>query len=176
MLFYTKMEKQYREGPPQEVFEPLDRALLEGLRILSPLSEQQVNTAPFTGSWTAGQVTRHIIKSNKSIGQALSLPGNTTHRPADQRVQELKDLFLDYSIKFQSAPFITPGRDHYDKERLVADLETSVSKLREGCLHTDLDEAIHHPAFGEITKLELLFFVLFHTQRHIHQLKKIVNL
>jgi hypothetical protein len=155
MLFYTKMEKQYREGPPQEVFEPLDRALLEGLRILSPLSEQQVNTAPFTGSWTAGQVTRHII---------------------NQRVQELKDLFLDYSIKFQSAPFITPGRDHYDKERLVADLETSVSKLREGCLHTDLDEAIHHPAFGEITKLELLFFVLFHTQRHIHQLKKIVNL
>ena len=30
------------------------------------------------------------------------------------------------------------------------------------------------PVFGEITKLELLHFVLYHTQRHIHQLKKIL--
>jgi len=35
-----------------------------------------------------------------------------------------------------------------------------------------LAEIIALPIFGEVTKLELLYFVLYHTQRHIHQLKK----
>ena len=30
-----------------------------------------------------------------------------------------------------------------------------------------------HPAFGDISKLEILHFVLFHTQRHLRQIKLI---
>jgi hypothetical protein len=168
------MEAQYREQAMEEVFDPLDQAILEGLQNLSPLNEHLLNTIPFPGSWSAGQLTRHIIKSNGSINQALDLPGKATDRTPDQRVQELKDIFLDFSIKFDAAPFIRPTRDSYHKERLVTDLETTTLRLKTTSLYTDLDKAIHHPAFGEITKLELLFFVLFHTQRHIRQLKNIV--
>jgi hypothetical protein len=174
MLLTPKMKEQYQEQAFKEVFDPLDRSLQEALQALSPLNGQQLNTVPFPGSWTAGQVTRHIIKSNSSIGQALSLPGNTTGREPDQRVQELKDLFLDFTIKFEAAPFITPRQEVYEKERLVADLGVSTTELKKASRVIELDQAIHHPAFGEITKLELLYFVLFHTVRHVRQLKKIV--
>jgi hypothetical protein len=174
MIFDRNMTKQYQEQATEEVFDPLDRLVMEGLHALSPLSERQLNTIPFPGSWSAGQVTRHIIKSNGSIDQALGLPGNATERCPDQRVQELKEIFLDFSIKFEAAPFITPTRDSYQKERLIADLSATTLRLSQTSRHTDLDKAIHHPAFGEITKLELLFFVLFHTQRHVRQLKNIV--
>lgn len=169
------MKGQYQDQAFREVFDPLDRSLQEGLQALSPHSGKQLNTIPFPGSWTAGQVTRHIIKSNGSIAQALSLPGNTTARPPDQRVQELKELFLDFSIKFQAAPFITPSQDNYNKERLIVDLTSSASELKKASQIAKLDQVIHHPAFGDITKLELLYFVLFHTVRHVHQLKKIIR-
>ena len=39
----------------------------------------------------------------------------------------------------------------------------------------NLSEMISHSLFGEVTKLELLHFVVYHTQRHIHQLKKIFD-
>ncbi len=175
MLLTPKMKEQYQEQAFKEVFGPLERSLQEGLQALLPLRGQGLNAIPFPGSWTAGQVTRHIIKSNRSIAQALNLPGNATGREPDQRVQELKELFLDFTIKFQAAAFIIPTSDVYDKERLLLDLKGSTIRLKEASRLIDLDQAIHHPAFGEITKLELLYFVLFHTVRHVRQLKKIVT-
>src|SRR5579872_6028749 len=149
------MERQYQERSFVALFGPLDLQLLELLQVITPVSEQQINTVPFPGSWTAAQATRHIIKSNGSIGQALSLPGEKIMRAPDQRVPELKEIFLDFTIKFQAAPFITPTRKIYDKERLIADLKRTTAMLKEASRQTDLDEAIHHPAFGGITKLEL---------------------
>lgn len=169
------MERQYQERSLAALFGPLDQQMLELLQVLSPLSEQQINTAPFPGSWTAAQTTRHIIKSNGSIGQALSLPGEKTMRTPDQRVPELKEIFLDFTVKFQAAPFITPTREVYEKERLIADLKRSTSRLKQASREADLDDAIHHPAFGGITKLELLYFVQFHTQRHVRQVKNIIT-
>ncbi len=169
------MERQYQERSLAALFGPLDQQLLELLQVISPLSEQQINAVPFPGSWTAAQATRHIIKSNSSIGQALSLPGEKTIRTPDQRVPELKEIFLDFTVKFQAAPFITPTREKYEKERLIADLKRSTARLKEASRQADLDEAIHHPAFGGITKLELLYFVQFHTQRHVRQVKNIIG-
>lgn len=174
MIFDRKMMERYLVQAIEEVFDPLDHLVQQALQALSPLTESQLNRAPFPGSWSAGQVTRHIIKSNGSIDQALGLPGYTARREPDQRVQELKEIFLDFSIKFGAAPFITPTRDSYQKDRLIKDLSATTRRLKETSRHIDLDQAIHHPAFGEITKLELLFFVLFHTQRHVRQLNKTI--
>ena len=167
------MQEQYQEQAFQRLFAPLDNQIWELLQIISPLGKQQIDVVPFPGSWTAAQTTRHIIKSNASIARALSLPGEHTAREPDQRVQELKELFLDFTTKFQSAPFIAPTKDHYEKERLIADLIRSTETLKDASRQTDLGEAIHHPAFGEITKLELIYFVRFHTQRHVRQVKNI---
>ena len=45
--------------------------------------------------------------------------------------------------------------------------------MKEVSFPANLSEMINHPAFGDITKFEILHFVLYHTQRHIHQLEKI---
>ena len=84
-------------------------------------------------------------------------------------------MFLDFTMKFNSPEFITPKADSYEKETLITDLTKSIEHLRELRNKINLSEIISLPAFGEITKLELLHFVLYHTQRHIHQLKNILN-
>ena len=97
-------------------------------------------------------------------------------RDPAERVQELRGIFLDFTTKFKTPDFILPTEDTYEKNILIARLNRSNERLREAAGRVDLSGIINLPAFGEITKLELLHFVLYHTQRHLHQLKNIIRI
>jgi hypothetical protein len=104
------------------------------------------------------------------------MEGKPAEREPGERVQELKKIFLDLSTKFQSPEFILPTQDTYEKDTLVAKFKRSIERLKAAAATVNLSEIINLPIFGEITKLELLHFVLYHTQRHNHQLKNIVGI
>jgi len=146
------------------------------LHLVNSFSEKGFNTIPFEDSWTAAQVIDHITKSNKSITQALSLEGKPADRNADKRTPELAKIFLDFKTKLKSPDFILPTRDNYQKASSIAALGSSITQLIKAAWNTSLDDAIEHQAFGKITKLELLYFVLYHTQRHTHQLQHIYEI
>jgi hypothetical protein len=158
----------------KELFISLDYAFSELVMIIEALGEPALNTAPFADSWTAAQLTAHVTKSNISIAQALDMEAKKTERNADERALELKEMFLDFTIKFQSPEFIRPAQGLYEKEKLIAKLKKSIEQLKEQRNKVNLSEILSLPAFGEITKLELLYFVLYHTQRHTYQLKNII--
>jgi DinB superfamily len=159
--------------PKEELLVSLKNVVSELMQVLNGFDGQNINTAPVEGSWTAAQVVDHITRSNMSITKAFALTGATINRDPGERVQELKNIFLNFNTKFQSPDFILPTQDVYEKKILIALLNRSVDKIKEVSCQAELSEMINHPAFGDITKFEILHFVLFHTQRHIHQLKKI---
>jgi len=143
------------------------------LDILDLFSQQYINMIPFEDSWTAAQVADHITRSNTSITKALLLNGNAINRNPGERVKELKEIFLNFNTKLKSPDFIVPTQDIYKKETIIDHLKQSIANMREISSGADLSETINHRAFGDITKFEILYFVLYHTQRHIHQLEKI---
>lgn len=157
----------------KEFFASLDDTSSELLQLISSADSTTINTVPFKGSWTAAQLASHVTKSNKAIAQALSMEGKTAERNPAERVPELKKMFLDFTAKFNSPEFIRPKQDSYQKEALIAELKKSIEQLKELRSKINLSEIISLPAFGEITKPGLLYFVLYHTQRHVHQLKNI---
>ena len=159
----------------KELFISLDFVFSELLAMIEALSEPALNTVPFADSWTAAQLAAHVAKSNSSIAQALDMEAKKAERNPDERVPELKGIFLDFTIKFQSPDFIVPATGNYEKEILITKLKRSIERLKEQRTRVDLSGIISLPAFGEITKLELLYFVLYHTQRHTHQLKNIIQ-
>lgn len=63
----------------------------------------------------------------------------------------------------------------YNKEVLIQNISDSFAQLTAISNSSNLAEVIVHPALGEISKLEMLHFVVYHTQRHIHQLKNITQ-
>src|SRR5215212_1916501 len=95
----------------RELFASLDDASSKLLTMIASLSEPTLNTIPFKNSWTAAQVTAHVTKSNSSIAQALRMEAKPSERDPGERVQELKKMFLDFTIKFQSPDFILPTQD-----------------------------------------------------------------
>jgi predicted transcriptional regulator YdeE len=142
--------------------------------LLLPLTEAQMNTIPFEGSWTAAQLASHITKSNVAMAQGMQMPGVEATRNPAARAEELRDTFLNFSIKFSSPSFIVPEAKAYSKTDTINLLHQSNQLLQQEAAKINTAAIINLPALGEMTKLELLHFVLYHTQRHIHQLKNIL--
>ena len=160
----------------QELFASLNETWSEFLNLVSSVDEQDINIVPFEDSWTVAQLATHIIKSNKAIVQALQMEGKPCNRNADERADELKKLFLDFTVKFQSPEFIVPEKKEYKKEAVAEQLENSIEQLKYLRTKANLYEIIMLPAFGELTKFEILYFVSVHTQRHFRQLKNILSI
>jgi DinB superfamily len=162
--------------PTQTLLASIDVAAAELLGLISPLSEEQLNTIPFKDSWTAAQLATHVTKSNNAMAQAMEMEGKPAERNPVERAKEIRDTFLDFSIKFKSPGFIVPAAGQYKKESVIDSLKKSNDQFNENAIKANTDEMINLPAaFGEITKLELFHFVLYHTQRHVHQLKNILQ-
>jgi dihydrofolate reductase len=159
-----------------ELFTSLDNTTSELIELASLFSETQINEIPSAGSWTAAQLAEHVTKSNIGIIKSLNKEGKPPGRAADAGVEQLKKTFLDFDKKLKSPEFILPTQDIYQKKLVIDNLGASIAQLKELSRRVNLLEMISHPIFGEVTKLELLHFVVYHTRRHIHQLKNIFAL
>jgi len=160
----------------EELFTSLDKTTSELIELISSFTETQINEIPAVASWTAAQVAEHVTKSNNGIINSLKKEGKLPGRAPDAGVEQLKKTFLDFDKKLQSPEFILPTQDIYQKKMVIDNLEISIAQLKELGHNVNLLEMISHPIFGEITKLELLHFVVYHTRRHIHQLQNIFGL
>ncbi|AEW02139.1 hypothetical protein A4D02_08980 [Niastella koreensis] len=143
------------------------------LDIVSGLSQDEINTVPNPGSWTAAQVTEHLCKSDIGMLRALNGPVYPTNRPPDAGVDNLRTVFLDFSTKLQSPDFIIPEDTTYDKDILMEAFKAGREQIGNAIISLDLTASCQMPIFGEPTRLELIYFVIFHTQRHINQVKRI---
>ncbi len=158
-----------------ELFISLDETWVELLQLISSASPSIINMVPFKDSWTIAQLATHVMKSNKAIAQGLNMEGKPSERNPEEGVEHLKKMFLDFTIKFKSPEFIVPEEANYTKEDVIAEFLKSIELLKEAGTKVRLSEIINLPVFGEITKLELLHFVWYHTKRHTHQLKIILD-
>ena len=156
-----------------EILDQLDKTTSAFLNVVSSFNEKEINTIPFEKSWSAAQVADHVMQSTDSMINSLSTKGKITLRSIDEGVQGLKDIFLNFDTKLQSPKFILPGLDTYNREELIEKLENSFARLKTLSNTVVLSETINHVVFGDITKLEIIHFVVYHMQRHIHQLKNI---
>jgi len=146
---------------------------------LSLFKKEQINIIPFEGSWTPGQLAQHIILSLNSFAGLLNGPVKDTDRPIDQHVAILKSIFLNFEIKMQSPPGVIPAQADYDKNELLAKLESVKAGLNQTVPSFEMDKtcvAAEIPTMGYLTRTEIAHFILYHTQRHTHQLKKIYHI
>ncbi|GAB3662207.1 hypothetical protein GCM10028791_37130 [Echinicola sediminis] len=163
-------------NPNKEVFKEFREISNKLISLLSPLTTTQLNQCPFHGSWSAGQVGDHLYKS---YGVVYALGGTIqkTKRIPDSKVWDIKNTFLDFSIKMESPVHISPETGSIKKEVLIQGLEERISKfltfqnkdLTEECLDFII------PEFGSFTRLEWIWFTIFHSYRHIYQLERIIT-
>ena len=155
----------------------IDATLSELLEMISSFDDQQFNIVLAKDSWTAGQVAQHLVLSISGFVELLKGPTQKTNRKPDEQVEKIKTDFLNFSIKMKSPDAIVPEKKEYNKEDLTKILKGLKVDLEDIIETSDLDKtctAFELPGgMGYLTRQEGLAFVLYHTQRHIHQLRKI---
>ena len=162
----------------EKVQTEVDNAIGKLQEITATFSDEEINTVPFEGSWTAGQLGKHMVMSNSGFAEMLNGPTSETEREPDEKVEQIKGDFQNYSIKMKSPESLVPPNKDYSKQELLASLEKIKTSIKNAVTSLDLTEtckSFELPGYGFLTRLEAIYFVIFHTQRHIHQLGKIRN-
>ena len=146
--------------------------------IISPLSQEELNTKIQPECWSPAQIAEHLLMSYDLI-QILKGKTKLTERPIDQKVEQVKSIFLNFDIKMQSPEFIIPSNDTIDKDYLIRGLKNKRDKITEAANTLDLSVTCTDfslPQIGEFTRFEWISFIIIHTERHIHQLKNTLKL
>ena len=160
----------------EEISTAINTTITDLSQLLTLFDEEQINVIPFKGSWTAGQLAKHVLMSNLGFIELINGPFKETQRAPDEMVQKIKTDFLDFSTKGQSADNLKPALIDYNKKELLISLEILREKINQLIETSDITKtctAFELPIYGFLTRWEALHFILYHTQRHIHQLMNI---
>ncbi|MBS1566159.1 MAG: DinB family protein [Bacteroidetes bacterium] len=161
----------------KELVQQLEDAYTSFLEALARVPAGKIDTVPFEGSWTAGQLAEHIIKAGFSAGDFLrNNVQPTTDRPADAGVPMLRSIFLDFDTKLHSPDFLVPQESRHDKTAQLAKLESIKTEYIDVVNEVDLSYTClgsKMPGGGYMTRLEWVSLNIFHTQRHARQMQRI---
>ncbi len=153
----------------------IDEAIAQLIGLMLPLDETQVNAVPYEDSWTPGQLFSHVTKSINGMAGAMLKESAPSERDPGEKILGLKNAFLDFSTKMKSPDFIIPDDGPYQKQACIDALKKSFELLKGNTCNANLNDLLQGLPIGEVTKLELLHFLLYHTQRHLNQMKKIAD-
>lgn len=158
-----------------EILRELEGVTKDLFDLISSFTQKEINKIPFEGSWTAGQVAEHLFRSDSSILATVYGTAKPAERQPDLHQEELKAVFLNFDKKLNGPEEIQPTAAWHEKEALLRSLEGTRGRLMGAASLLDLSALCIHPALGELTRMEFIYFVNYHTQRHIHQLKNILQ-
>lgn len=157
----------------QELLKDIEDAAGIMREIFVALDEKTANKIPFPGSWTAAQVIRHISKSANGIARAISETATKAERDPGARIEELRSIFLNFSMKVRAPEFIEPEEGFLEKQMVLDKFDRAFDRFRQAAINADPDKINKVGGLGEITNLESVHFILYHTQRHLNQLENI---
>ena len=129
--------------------------------------------------WSVLEILEHIYLADKVIHRIVSTPSDNAF--ANKEIlgrQKLETILVGHQyVKVQSPDILQPK----GRFKNLAEFNLAFSSLR-ATIQNDLvtkkivvDNRIHnHPMLGEMTILDWLNFILYHTERHLKQIKRTV--
>ncbi len=147
------------------------------LHLFHQIPEEEINIIPFQNSWTAGRVVKHVCLSDRAIIKWLYGNTSPSSRKPDAYVDNLKSL-LNFDTKFSSPSFIIPPEKQFKKTDLMEEFISSRAQLRDAMKMLDMTQVCRDIEVKElqgISRLELIYFVIYHTKRHLFQLSNILR-
>lgn len=146
-------------------------------QLFSSVPENQLDINPSENSWSVGQTMEHILKAISGFDDFIKENVTETDRPIGEKIQALKSLFLNFTIKMESPEFIRPVENKHDKQEQLNALKACKNEVLLSINNLDLSKTCLNfelPTFGYLTRLEWVNFALFHIQRHTQQIKNIL--
>jgi hypothetical protein len=153
-----------------------DGAMIKLMEMIASFDDDDFNTIPFEGSWTAGQVAEHVFKSISDMPSLLLTESKKADRDAFEKCEAIGAIFLNFDVKLKSPDFILPSDEPKQVSVFVDSFTRKVNEINKTIRQVDLSRLYTRypfPTIGELTGWEWIYFAAAHSTRHTVQLKKI---
>ncbi|TVX92649.1 DinB family protein [Paenibacillus agilis] len=162
----------------QSIMQRLDETRDELVEILRELNEEQLHKRIDLNSWSISQIGQHLYTVEELYVVAIR---KGLKSKEDSYVESKPiDVLLDRSKKFEAPDIVKPTDECLGNYEIMERLSNSRQKLYE-LLHSLEDPSVlsrrHfiHPAFQELSLLEWVRSLYIHEQRHIKQIREIID-
>ncbi len=151
----------------------------ELLSVLKSINQDHLHVKK-AENWSVMEVAEHIFLADKTFISRIEKPtddvAETEFVMGEDKMNRLLVGMRDKKVK---APGFLEPKGRFDSiqqfEAAFVELRTTfVSKLLNGEIVAN-NELQLHPRFGKITKADWCYFMIYHTKRHIEQIKELVN-
>lgn len=134
--------------------------------------------SPVEGKWSIQQILDHLAVTESVILNLSKGPSLENDRDPTAIINVIKVAFGNHNKVYPNPKAVNPSGQSKSKEELLSVIETSrFAYLEEiktkGAPH--LLDLYPHPLTGKMTRIEWLYFNIYHIERHIHQIKMILQ-
>lgn len=140
------------------------------------VSEQLYIKTPAEGKWSIQQILDHLAVTESVIVNLSHGPASENGRDATAVVNIIKEAFGDHTKVFPNPQPVNPSGQLKSIEEFLNLIERNrlafLDEIQSKGAQFVLD-LFPHPLTGTMTRLEWLYFNIYHTERHIHQIKMI---
>ncbi len=155
------------------IVQDIQRSTRDLMQVLGGFSPEQFNRKLANGTWTKGQVAEHLLLIDIGVNRVLKGAIKTVKRPADEKIPFIQEAFSDLTKKLSSPEGMIPSDTIKDRHALTEKINLQRQQLVWTVKTSDLTAlclSFSHPYFGELTRLEWIYFDIYHGDRHIAQL------
>jgi hypothetical protein len=158
----------------ENILADLQKNTQELVKSLERFSNEQFNQKPSAEQWSAANVAEHLLLIDRRINAGL-VEGSPATRQADLKLAPIKERLGNREVKLTAPEFIKPTEGLKDKEVMIRQIKEEREKMSNTIRALDPSENLNmkHHALGEMTRMEWVYFIIHHTERHLRQLEEI---
>lgn len=155
----------------------LDASTESLIQQLETIGQDRFNKQPSHTGWSAAQVAEHLLILEVFANKVVSGETIPSTCPPDSKVPLIKGAMEDMETKRTAPEQVIPSADEKELSHLITAIRAQRDLLKQRITTTDITEACissKHPALGTLTRLEWIYFTIYHTERHRKQLERMV--
>ena len=161
-----------------DILQLLEENTAKLLAFVQEVDDDKLLANPSRNEWSVMDCCEHILQLEQALMRLFRGPVEPVEDQTDEVVNTIRDRFLDFSQKLTAFGVILPQRKYKSKiEISEAITETRNMLLRIG-ENNGWDKKCMlyaHPLFGHLSRLEWIAFCVYHVERHLNQMKGIVE-
>jgi hypothetical protein len=154
----------------------LDKSTKELIKIINEFPDKDFNTRISENAWSTGEVLEHIIRLDGFMIKLLEGESKPTKRNPEDKLEFIKRGFLDIEKKYNAPKFFIPRENNQNKNDCLENIIVNRKKISELVIQSNLSGTypdIIHPVFGEMSSVEWIYSIIYHSERHMIQIKRI---
>ncbi len=133
---------------------------------------------PAPDKWSILTILDHLRVTDQSILRLGQSEASPTERDAMININKVKKVFQNHELQLPAPNAVLPKHDDKSKEELITelkDIRKATLAQGESLGWNGVLSNFSHPITGTMTRLEWLYFCIYHTERHIYQIEGIKN-